>query len=300
MDRDQIAKTLKPVKSLFTAEQVAEKVANETPLQKLFDNRTGPSVNGSPSIDYHVFSPEKNGKKHPVLIWLHGMAQGSCFREPVRGTDVANFASPAFQEKLGGSAYVVVPRANEDLGDYSTEIFYFTNSWLAGEGDLPGNPQIPELVGALRQFMAEEAEHIDLNRIYLAGFSAGGYMTWQTLLAMPEVFAAVAPICHARFIPSDAQLQSVSQIPMWLICGEKDFLYEPFVAPTIEKIKTTHNPEKLRITLLESVLNPDRTPAPSEHHSWVPVTFDMFYADGAVYDEKYPKGFIDWLVENPK
>ena len=323
MDMEKILQSLRPVKGVFSDEQIAEMVANETPLQKQFDNRVGPSVDGSPTIDYHVFSPAKKDDtaKYPVLIWLHGMSQGARFREPVRGTDVANFASPAFQAKFGGGAYVVVPRANEDLGMYSTEVFLFTNSWLSGydpaktAGPVPevlmntiesGHAdkippsQMPELAAAIRQFFSEEEANIDFSRVYLAGFSAGGYMTWQTMLAMPDVFAAAAPICQAHFVPTDDALQTVSHIPLWIICGEKDFLYELSVVPTIEKLKTAHPADLLRTTIFENVYNPDRTPAESEHHSWVPVTYDMFYNDGKPYDEKYPKGFIDWLMSHKK
>jgi len=317
MDVEKILRSMVPVKGSISDEHIAERVANETALQKQFDNRVGPSVNGSPTIDYHVFSPAKKGDttKYPVLIWLHGMSQGMCFREPVRGTDVANFASPEFQAKFGGGAYVVVPRANEDLGSYATEGFLYSHSWMSGfdtskssglapellsainRAETPS--QIPELVAAIRQFFNEEQANIDLSRVYLAGFSAGGYMTWQMMLAMPDVFAAAVPICHAYFVPTDDALQTISRIPLWVICGKKDILYEPSVAPTVAKLIETHTAD-LRITILENVYNPDRTSAESEHHSWVPVTYDMFYNDGKPYDEKYPEGFIDWLMSHKK
>jgi len=320
MDMEKILQSLVPVKGVFSDEQIAEMVANETPLQKQFDNRVGPSVDGSPTIDYHVFSPAKKGDtaKYPVLIWLHGMSQGARFREPIRGTDVANFASLEFQAKFGGGAYVVVPRANEDLGMYATEGFLFTNSWLSGydatktAGPVPEllmnaiesgrqipPSQMPELAAALRQFLSEEEANVDLSRVYLAGFSAGGYMTWQTMLAMPDVFAAAVPICQAHIVPTDDALQTISNIPLWVICGEKDYLYGLSVAPTIERLTETHTAD-LRVTIFENVYNPDRTPAEDEHFSWVPVTFDMFYNDGKPYDEKYPKGFIDWLMSHKK
>ena len=298
----QVMASLVPVKGSISEEEIAQLAANETPLQKKFDNRIGPSVDGSPQIDYHVFSPVKEDDKtrYPVLIWLHGMSQGKCFREPLRGTDVANFVSPEYQAKFGDGAYVVVPRANEDLGMYATYGFMYTNSWVAGNDEIGTSKQLPELVAAIKQFFAEEEENIDFSRVYLTGFSAGGYMTWQTLLAMPDVFAAAAPICHARFVPTEEQLATVAHVPIWVICGEKDRLYESYVAPTVEKLKTQHPSELLRITILEIVYNPDRSHVEDQHFSWVPVTFDMFYSDGAPYDEKYPEGFIAWLNEHSK
>lgn len=302
MDFEAMIKSLVPVSELISPEEIEARIANETLLQKAFDNRKGPSVDGSPCIDYHVFTPRNKtaGKKYPVLFWLHGMSQGQCFREPLRGTDVQNFASEAFQAKFGDGAYIVVPRANEDLGMGSKVGFLFTNSWINGFDEIGRSKQRPELVAAIEQFLAEEKDSVDTSRLYLSGFSAGGYMTWQTMLAMPDTFAAVAPICHARLVPTDAQIASIAHIPLWLICGEKDFLYEGDVAPTIEKLKAAHPPALLRTSIFENVYNPDRTPAESEHHSWVPVTYDMFYADGTPYDMAYPLGFIDWLMSHKK
>jgi predicted peptidase len=302
MDREQLVKSMKPFKEVFPAEKFAERIAKETDSQKKFDNRVGPSVNGSPTIDYHVFSPvkENDTNKYPVLIWLHGMGQGCCFREPVRGTDIANFALQEYQKKFGGGAYIVIPRANEDLGTVDTiHHWLYSHAWVSGSADFGSNSQMPELEGAIRQFLNEEKSNVDLSRVYVAGFSAGGYMTWQTLLAMPNVFAAAAPICHALFLPTNEELNLIKNIPLWVITGEKDHLYPQYIAPTIEKLKQTHNGE-LRVTILEDVYNPDRSHAVSQHHSWVPVTYDMFYNDGKPYDEKYSQGFIAWLMKNKK
>lgn len=305
MDNDymkQVMASLVPVKGSISDEEIAKRAANENELQKKFDNRKGPSVDGSTQIDYHVYSPVAEGskEKYPVLIWLHGMSQGQCFREPLRGSEVAKFAGAEFQEKFGGGAYVVVPRANEDLGQYATFGFMYTNSWRAGHDEFGRSGQLPELVAALKQFFAEEEGNIDFSRVYLTGFSAGGYMTWQTILAMPEIFAAAAPICHAWFVPSDEDLAKIAHLPLWVICGEKDFLYTPFVAPTVEKLKQKHPADLLRVSIFDTVLNADRTIAADQHFSWVSVENDMYYADGKPYDEKYTDGFIAWLMSYTK
>jgi predicted peptidase len=299
MDMEALIKSMKPVAEVIPPEQGAEKTANETPLQKLFDDRVGPETEGMPAINYHVYSPPREGGKYPVLIWLHGMGQGYCHREPVRGTAISNFASPEYQAKFGGGAYIMVPRANEDLGKVDTLArFMYSNSWIAG-GEEGGTPsQLAGLVAAIKQFLEEEKEHIDPNRVYLAGFSAGGFMTWQVLLAMPEAFAAAAPICHARIVPTARQLETIEDVPLWIVCGEQDALYTPFVAPTIGAL-AGHKAE-LRTSILDTVYNPDRTVVEHQHFSWVPVTYDMLYDDGKPYDEKYPKGFIAWLTGHKK
>jgi len=300
MDTEKIKQSLIPVSKSLPPNYEALQLAAETPLQKQFDNRKGPSVNGSEQIDYHVFCPAKaDGDKtrYPVVIWLHGMSQGKCFREPLRRTDIANFTAPEYQAKFGDGAYIMVPRANEDLGECATYGFWYTNTWFGDYENVQVSSQLPQLTAAIRQFLREEEANIDPARVYLVGFSAGGYMTWQTLLAMPDVFAAAVPICQALFVPTDQQLRTVAHVPMWVICGEKDGLFEKYVVPTIDKLRLTHAAD-LRVTILDKVLNPDYSPAESEHHSWVPVTFDMLYNDGKPYDKKYPDGFIHWLMSH--
>jgi len=290
--------SMKPVKDTITQEETALAIAGETPLQKKFDNRVGPSVNGSPAIDYHVYSPAQPGDttRYPVLIWLHGMGQGRRFREPLRGTQVANFASAEYQAKFGKGAYIVVPRANEDLGMVDTIRYWlYSNSWLRGQEENGVSNQLPELVAAVQQFLSEESKNIDTSRVYLAGFSAGGYMTWQTLFAMPNTFAKAMPICQARFVPSHAQLKTVAHVPLWLVCGKEDEFYKADVAPTLEKLQTTHTAE-VRATIFDTVYGPDKAEAKSHHASWIPVTYDMFYDDGTPCDPKYPQGFISWLA----
>jgi len=299
MDIEKLMQSMKPVSEVFTKEHVDEKVAAETDLQKKFDNRVGPSAEGNPPIEYHVFSPVKGDEsaKYPVVIWLHGMGQGYCFREPLRGTDIANFVSEPYQAKFGKGAYIMIPRANEDLGKVDTIArFMYSNSWVAGSDEKGVPDQLPSLLGAIRQFLAEEKEHIDTSRIYLSGFSAGGHMTWQVLHAMPTTFAAVAPICHARHVPTPEQIKAISHVPLWIICGEKDELYKPFVEPTMGLL--ANHKSDYRATIFETVENPDRTPVAHQHFSWVPVTYDMFYNDGKPYDEKYPEGFIAWLMSH--
>ncbi len=36
---------------------------------------------------------------------------------------------------------------------------------------------------------------VDTNRVYLCGLSMGGFGTWYTAMAYPELFAAIAPCC---------------------------------------------------------------------------------------------------------
>jgi poly(3-hydroxybutyrate) depolymerase len=65
----------------------------------------------------------------------------------------------------------------------------------------------------------EQALRIDTDRIYLTGFSLGGYGTWQTAAALPDLFAAIAPLCGMSDIPDVPRLRD---IPVWAFHGALD------------------------------------------------------------------------------
>ncbi len=74
---------------------------------------------------------------------------------------------------------------------------------------------------ALRKVLAEvEASvRVDRNRVYLTGFSMGGYGTWQTAAALPGTFAAIAPLCGLADVPDAAVL---ARMPTWVFHGAQD------------------------------------------------------------------------------
>ena len=65
----------------------------------------------------------------------------------------------------------------------------------------------------------EDSLRVDTARVYLTGFSMGGYGTWQTAAALPGTFAAIAPVCGISDI---ADVPRLSAIPTWAFHGARD------------------------------------------------------------------------------
>jgi predicted peptidase len=65
----------------------------------------------------------------------------------------------------------------------------------------------------------ESMLRIDRDRVYLTGFSMGGYGTWQTAAAFPGTFAAIAPVCGMSDLPDAPRLTG---IPIWAFHGAQD------------------------------------------------------------------------------
>jgi predicted peptidase len=76
----------------------------------------------------------------------------------------------------------------------------------------------PDALGALLDEV-QERYRVDKDRLYLTGFSMGGWGTWQLAMEMPQRFAAIAPLC-GRVIPLLAF--RLWKTPVWAFHGGRD------------------------------------------------------------------------------
>ena len=74
----------------------------------------------------------------------------------------------------------------------------------------------------------------DINRIYLTGLSMGGFGTWYTAMAYPDLFAAIAPCCGGGM----AWNAEVLKMPIWAFHGLNDAVVSPrHTIEMVEKLK---------------------------------------------------------------
>ena len=93
----------------------------------------------------------------------------------------------------------------------------------------------------------------DTSRIYLCGLSMGGFGTWYTAMAYPDLFAAIAPCCGGGM----AWYASALKMPIWAFHGLEDTTVSPNqTLEMIEQLKPIH--PALKYSLYEGV----------GHNSW--------------------------------
>ena len=93
----------------------------------------------------------------------------------------------------------------------------------------------------------------DPKRVYLCGLSMGGFGTWYTAMAYPDLFAAIAPCCGGGM----AWYASALKMPVWAFHGLEDTVVSPHqTIEMVEALKET-NPN-LKYDLYEGVA----------HNSW--------------------------------
>ena len=87
---------------------------------------------------------------------------------------------------------------------------------------IPHCPEDQEWEGVIIKDIIETLNaqyRIDPKRIYLTGYSMGGFGTFLAAAEYPDLFAAIAPICGGGD-PSDAV--SYRNLPVWAFHGDKD------------------------------------------------------------------------------
>ena len=131
-----------------------------------------------------------------------------------------------YREKDGPWPLIVFLHGSGESGNDPTMLQEF--SFVESTGELPAivaAPQClptsgwdPEAVVRFIKYVAA-TYRVDRRRICVVGNSMGGYGTWHTAEAHPELFAAVVPICGGGDPTLAARLANV---PIWAFHGEKD------------------------------------------------------------------------------
>lgn len=126
----------------------------------------------------------------PLVVYLHGSGERGV--DPMALRDSGPFA--ALRNGKTMPATIVAPQC------------------------LPNAAWEPKSIAAFVEDVASR-HNIDRDRMYLVGYSMGGYGVWHTAAAHPERFAAIVPICGGVY-PQRAK--SLAKTPVWTFHGAKD------------------------------------------------------------------------------
>lgn len=168
--------------------------------------------NADITLPYRIYIPFNYdpNKRYPLLLNLHGAGN--------RGSD--NKRHLLFINRPLSNPELCVDDAIILYPHCSLENKWVHTNWSAGSYDLDKMPESEELKAVLEIVeQVRETYSIDPGRIYLTGYSMGGYGTWNLLMNHPDMFAAAVPMCGAGD-PNKAGI--IKDIPIWAIHGAKD------------------------------------------------------------------------------
>jgi predicted peptidase len=144
---------------------------------------------------YLLYLPKDYGKdpaaRWPLILFLHGAGESGDNLEIVKKHGPPKLAA-------GGKEFpfiIVSPQAPSSREGWNVEV----------------------LTALLDEVMRQYA--VDPDRVYLTGLSMGGFGTWNLAAAVPERFAAIAPICGGGQRRMARRLRT---LPTWVFHGAKD------------------------------------------------------------------------------
>ena len=149
-----------------------------------------------PFVEY---APTEKKKGLPLIIQLHGAGERGNGKEALFRVDVHGFSRLIADKEI--PCIFAMPQCPKD------------SFWAA---------RVESIISFINQ-LTEEYE-IDAKRIYLTGLSMGGYGTWFTAMARPDLFAAIAPVCGGGMAWNASVLK---ELPIWAFHGACDTVVSP-------------------------------------------------------------------------
>jgi len=155
-------------------------------------DQENPGTAASAGINYLLYLPREyhKDKKWPLVVFLHGAGE--------RGQDldiVRRVSIPKLMEI--GRHFPFILASPQCPANYGWE---------------------PERIVQLIDYI-EKAFSVDPDRVYLTGFSMGGFGMWDTACRYPERFAAIAPLCGGGDV---SRAERLKDLPVWAFHGAKD------------------------------------------------------------------------------
>lgn len=167
------------------------------------------------TLNYLVYLPKNYNaeKKFPMILSLHGSGE--------RGNNIDNVKKWGIHKIL---------RENDNF------------PFVVVSPQCP-NCEIWEMqFNALKELLDEvEANYnIDSERVYLTGYSLGGYGTWNFAILNTERFAAIVPISGGAISPEKAL--KLKDTPIWVAHGDSDTVVQFEESKRIVDRLKTSNP----------------------------------------------------------
>lgn len=145
------------------------------------------------AIQYRVYTPVNSHGSRPLVVFLHGWGE--------KGTDNLSqltFAQGLIDASRVYQSYLLAPQLTVE------------DAW--------GGDTVSPLVEIIDLVVANNP-NIDTDRIYLTGYSNGGFGTFYAMLRFPNFFAATIPMSSSI---SPTLGWRIAHIPTWGVNGEFD------------------------------------------------------------------------------
>lgn len=168
-------------------------------------------------INYQFYKPSNQPENRPLIVWFHGNGEGDYNHSQ---NNVAQMLANR------GTVAWATDQAQQTFDNAYVMAFQSPDTWYYAQAENYLETTYQEIQKVIKQY------HIDTNRVYVAGCSAGGYMTTRMIIEYPDLFAAANIICPALDVaterggqtPTDEELMTLkdANTKIWLVQADDD------------------------------------------------------------------------------
>jgi predicted peptidase len=233
-------------------------------LTEVFAARTFRSKKYS-SLPYRLLIPKQylKTRAYPLVLFLHGSDE--------RGTDNMKqlyvglniFADEKMMRRY--PCFIAAPQC-------PTGMKWVDVNWKEKRHTMHENPT-PSLAMAVE--LVEELQNefsIDNKRIYITGYSMGGFGAWEAIERRPDLFAAAVPVCGGG---DETKAFHAARMPIWAFHGALD---------QIVKVSRSRN-------MIDAIVMAGGMPRYTEYPEINHFSWGLAYSDPQV---------LEWLFKQKK
>lgn len=197
-------------------------------------------------------------RQYPLIVFLHGAGERGHDNLSQLKSLPQQMAQPDWREQF--PCYLLAPQCPPKMR---------WSSSLRSERQSKGLKK-RNMLDQVHQMILDVSEMypVDKQRIYITGYSMGGYGTWSMIACYPNLFAAASPICGGG---DPNTVSKFVDLPLWVVHGDADQ-----TIPVLESRK-----------MIEGLRKAGGTP---EYHELEGVRHDSW---GQAYSND--RGLISWM-----
>lgn len=180
-------------------------------ISRHFEARTHKSVRGG-SLPYRLMKPANydKSKKYPLVLFLHGAGERGTDNRKQLVVGLNIFADPERIDRY--PCFIVAPQCPEE--DKWVDVDWKADRHVMTDKPTPSLAMALEIVSHLQKEFP-----IDPERLYITGYSMGGFGTWDAIQRYPELFAAAVPVCGGG---DETAAVRIIHVPIWAYHGALD------------------------------------------------------------------------------
>ena len=160
----------------------------------------------------------------PLIVYLHGAGETDKGLDVLKNCDLWHYAKGHIPKEA--FPFIVVSPQTQKHGWQPRQVIRFVESIVHDPA---------------KRF------RIDPNRVYLTGFSMGGFGTFHTACEFPDVFAALVPVCGGG---DPEKAKSLLDVPVWAFHGDADDVVAYDCSSNMIDAVTELGGEQARLTTL--------------------------------------------------